>query len=208
MGAGEKKIVSLLIMQFVNTISNEQINELPVCVFGGSIVVVDTPETMAQAESVLSGESILGLDTETRPAFTKGLTYKMALLQVSTADTAFLFRLHAIELSEGIRKILQDDKVLKIGAALRDDIRGLERSQGRMKMKGFIDLQGIVERWGIAEKSVKKMAAVVCGVKVSKAQRLSNWEARSLTESQKQYAAVDAWICREIFIKLNDNKPQ
>lgn len=192
-------------MKFQETIAPDTINLLPLCTFAGQIVVVDSTETMDIAEKILLKQQILGIDTETRPAFTKGLVYKMALLQIATADTALLFRLQAVELSPTIKNILQDEKVLKIGAALRDDIRGLERSQGRMKMRGFIDLQSIVGRWGIAEKSVKKMAAIVMGVKVSKAQRLSNWEARSLTEPQQQYAAVDAWICREIYIKLNEN---
>lgn len=190
---------------FLATITNEEINKLPVVHFTGRVLIVDSDETMKQAEEILSRENIIGFDTETRPAFQKGLSYKMALLQLSTADTALLFRLQMVELSAPIVNVLQSPKILKIGAAIKDDIKGLQKIK-RYKPAGFIDLQTIVGKWGIEGVSVKKMAAIVLGVKVSKAQRLSNWEAQQLTLAQQDYAAVDAWVCREIFIKLNNNK--
>lgn len=187
---------------FSANITNEEINQLPVVHFTGRVIVVDSAEKMLQAEEVLQSATIIGFDTETRPAFQKGLSYKMSLLQLSTDDTALLFRLHLVELSATIVNILQSNKVLKIGAAIRDDIRGLQKVK-RHKPAGFVDLQSMVGKWGIEGVSVKKMAGIILGIKVSKAQRLSNWEAQQLTPAQIDYAAIDAWVCREIYIKLH-----
>lgn len=192
---------------FAATVTNEEINQLPVVHFTGKVIVVDSAQKMEQAEQALKNAQIIGFDTETRPAFQKGLMYKMSLLQLSTEDTAILFRLHLVELSPAIVDILQSDKVLKIGAAIRDDIKGLQKIK-KHKPAGFVDLQSIVGKWGIEGVSVKKMAAIVLGVKVSKAQRLSNWEAGQLTSAQIDYAAIDAWVCREIYVKLHTKTNQ
>lgn len=183
------------------TISSEEINLLPRKEFAGRILVVDSEQTMAQAVELLKGESVLGFDTETRPAFKKGLIYDMALVQLSTSDTAILIRLQKVEMPVELLRILESPDVIKVGAAIRDDIRGMQRMK-RFSAQGFVDLQGIVGEYGIQEISVRKMAALVLGIKVSKAQRLSNWEAVTLTEAQQDYAAMDAWVCREIYMKL------
>lgn len=183
------------------TITNEEINEMPVGHFPGRVLVVDSEETMREAEALLEGETLVGYDTETRPSFQKGLKYGMALVQISTADTALLFRVKLVPLSERIRAMLSSPEVIKVGAALRDDIRGM-RQVAEFRPAGFVDLQAVVRRWGIEELSVKKMAAIILGIKVSKAQRLTNWEAVRLTEPQQDYAAMDAWVCREIYLRL------
>ena len=183
------------------TITNEEINEMPVGHFPGRVLVVDSEETMREAEAVLQGETLVGYDTETRPSFQKGLKYGMALVQISTADTALLFRVKQVPLSETIRAMLSSPDVIKVGAALRDDIRGM-RQVAEFRPAGFVDLQAVVRWWGIEELSVKKMAAIILGIKVSKAQRLTNWEAVRLTEPQQDYAAMDAWVCREIYLRL------
>ena len=157
---------------------------------------------MKQAEEVLSKSKVIGFDTETRPSFAKGVNYKTALLQLSTEDVAFLFRLRKFRLSRGILAIMADKNILKIGAAINDDINGLQKSAGKFIPASFIDLQKEVGKYGIEELSVKKMSAIVLGKKVSKAQRLSNWEAKKLTDAQKMYAATDAWVCLKIYNKL------
>lgn len=183
------------------TITNEEINEMPVGHFPGRVLVVDSEETMREAEAILRGETLVGYDTETRPSFQKGLKYGMSLVQISTADTALLFRVKLVPLSETIRAMLSSPDVIKVGAALRDDIRGM-RQVAEFRPAGFVDLQAVVKRWGIEELSVKKMAAIILGIKVSKAQRLTNWEAVRLTEPQQDYAAMDAWVCREMYLRL------
>jgi len=189
-------------MQYAETITSEELQSIPYIEFAGKIVVVDSAQSMKVAEELLCGAKALGFDTETRPSFRKGVTYRTALLQLSTEETAFLFRLNRKKLSHEILKILADKNVTKIGAAIRDDIKGLQRSGGKFIPAGFVDLQNIVPRYGIKELSVRKMSAIVLGGKVSKAQRLSNWEARNLTEAQQMYAATDAWVCLEIYNKL------
>lgn len=197
-------MILAVFMSFESTITNEVIDTLPRKEFSGLIVVVDSEKGMEQMVEVLRNERLLGYDTETRPAFKKGVSYPMALLQLSTQDTAFLVRLQRVAMSAGLIELLQSPDIIKVGAAIRDDIKGMQKLK-RFKPQGFVDLQQIVERWGIQEKSVKKMAAIVLGIKVSKAQRLSNWEAVSLTPAQQDYAAMDAWVCREIYSQLIDN---
>lgn len=189
------------------TITNDEINELPMGRFPGRVLVVDSEAAMREAEAVLAGETLLGYDTETRPSFQKGLKYGMALVQISTADTALLFRVKQMPLSEAVRSVLSSPEVIKVGAAIRDDIRGM-RKVAEFRPAGFVDLQSVVGRWGIEELSVKKMAAIVLGIKVSKAQRLTNWEAVRLTEPQQEYAAMDAWVCREMYLRLREDDPQ
>lgn len=193
-------------MEFRPTITNEEINEMPVGHFPGRIVVVDSEETMREAERLLSGVTVMGYDTESRPSFQKGTKYGLALIQVATDEFALLFRVKCIPLSEKVREILSSPQVLKIGAALRDDLRGMYKV-AQFVPRGFIDLQSIVKQWGIEELSVKKMAGIILGMKVSKAQRLTNWEAVRLTESQQDYAAVDAWVCREMYVRLRQTDP-
>ena len=97
--------------------------------------------------------------------------------------------------------ILSNPNIIKVGAAVNDDIRGLQYYT-KYEPQGFVDLQKIVWEWGIRDKSVKKMAANILGCKISKTQQLSNWEAAELSPAQQMYAATDAWVCREMYLKL------
>ncbi len=189
-------------MGYMSNISNEDVASLDLRGFEGEILVVDDERSMRRAEELLIGQSLLGFDTETRPSFSKHVHHTVSLLQLSTQSVAVLFRLKRCALSPTILDIMSSDKVLKVGAAIRDDIKAL-RSFQDFTPSGFIDLQSIIEQWGIAEKSVRKMAAIVLAIRISKAQRLSNWDATKLTPSQVDYAAMDAWVCREIYVRLN-----
>ncbi len=187
--------------RFQHTISNDEIAVLPKCVFEGTVEIVDTEEKAEQACAYLAGCRSIGFDTETRPSFKAGVTNKTALLQLSSEERCFLFRLSRMRFVTDLVRLLENEEVLKIGAAVRDDIRGLQ-SLRYFKPRGFVDLQSIVGQWGIEEKSVRKLAAVVLGSYVSKAQRLSNWEAAKYTPAQVSYAATDAWVCLEIYRRL------
>ncbi|MBE5033838.1 3'-5' exonuclease [Gallalistipes aquisgranensis] len=186
---------------FQANISNEELAALPLAQFPGRITVVDREEMLAEACAELMGRRAIGFDTETRPSFTSGISNKVALLQLSTPDHCFLFRLCKLRLDKALIRVLESPDVLKIGAAVRDDIKGMQKLR-HYRPAGFIDLQSIVENYGIAEKSVRKMAAVTLGIRISKAQRLSNWEASTLTPAQQLYAATDAWVSLEIYRKL------
>ena len=186
---------------FATNISNEELVELPVCAFDGEIIVVDTQDLAIQACRYLSECHVIGFDTETRPTFKPGAMNKVALLQLSSSSRCFLFRLCRIPLIKELQRILGNADIIKVGADVNNDIKALQKLR-RFKAAGFVDLQSMVSQWGIADKSVRKMAGIILRTRVSKAQRLSNWEAASLTPAQKMYAATDAWICERMYDKL------
>lgn len=194
------------IMTFQPTISNEQTAELPSARFDGHIVIVDREEQIEEVCRDLSQQSIIGFDTETRPSFKVGVTNKVALLQLSTPERCYLIRLCRTKLHNALLKILGNPNIIKIGADVLGDLRSLHALR-HFRERGFIDLQHIASAWGIEEKSLRKMSAIVLGQRVSKAQRLSNWEASTLTPQQQQYAATDAWICIKIYEKLLATEP-
>ena len=191
-------------MNFASHIEHEEVNALPLRSFEGSIQVVSTPREADEAVSRLSRSSMLGFDTETKPTFKKGKLNPVSLLQLSSRHEAFLFRLHLLGYHQGLGQLLSDVNILKVGAAIHEDIRALKNVFPETA-GGFIDLQDFVKNYGIENIGVKKMAAIVLGFRISKSQQLSNWDAEVLTEAQKVYAATDAWVSLEIYLKLLQN---
>lgn len=194
-------------MAFQSTIDNETVASLPAARFAGRIVIVDKNEQIEEACNDLKRYDVIGFDTETRPSFRAGVSYKVGLLQLSTPDTCYLFRLSHIRLDNRILKILGSRQILKIGADVTGDIRALHALRN-FHADGFVDLQVEASRWGIEEKSLRKLSAIVLNMRVSKAQRLSNWEAEILTQQQQEYAATDAWVCIEIMKELQRVEPK
>jgi ribonuclease D len=192
-------------MVFNDDITKEEINQLPKAVYSGDIFVISSEDELLMHLPRLAKERIIGFDTETKPNFKKGQMNGIALLQLATPDLALLIKVKQVGLPKELIRILEDPTILKIGAAIRDDNRGLQKL-GKFTPSGFIDLQNVVSEYGIESLSVRKMAAIVLGIKVSKSQQLSNWEATDYTEAQQQYAAIDAWACREIYLKLISSK--
>lgn len=192
---------------FANSISTEEIEKLEKASFNGEIIVIDRPgKELDNAIRYLKNKTLLGFDTESRPCFSPGQPqYGTSLLQLSGAEKAFLFRLKLIGIDRRLASILANPDIIKVGAAVTDDIKGLKKF-ANFKEAGFVDLQRIVGEYGINDKSVKKMAAIILGVKISKTQQLSNWEAEKLSESQQKYAATDAWVCRAMYQKLLSSK--
>lgn len=193
--------VRLLLYMFQAKINNHELEVLPIKVFEGSITVVDTIDAVKAAVADLSQSSIIGFDTETRPSFTKGRKHKVALLQLANDERAYLFRLKAVGLPDELVELLENGNVLKVGAAIRDDLKALQKLHAFVPL-GFIDLQAIAKKYGIMEMSVRKLAAIVLGMRISKAQQLSNWENAELTEAQQRYAATDAWVCCKVYQEL------
>ncbi len=169
------------------------------------MVVVDTTEKLLEACEELAREPIIGFDTETRPSFKQGVSYNVSLIQLSTPTTCYLIRLGAVRMERCLMKILESKKTLKVGVDVQGDIRNLTKIR-HFRAGGFVELQKEVEAFGIEDKSLRKMAAIILGVGVSKAQRLSNWEARELTPAQIRYAATDAWICLEMYDRLQASR--
>ncbi len=183
------------------SITKDEVDELPLTSFQGSIYTVERNEDVNFAVNYLERQSLLGFDTETKPSFSKGKNNPVSLLQLATSDKAFLFRLNLTGLPSGLIKILTSPDILKIGAAIRDDIRILQLIKP-FKPAGFIELQNMVEDYGIENFSLKKLSAIVLGIKISKSQRLSNWDSPVLSDPQKIYAATDAWVCLKIYSRL------
>ena len=191
---------------YQSTITNEQTAELPSARFDGHIIVIEREDQIENMCRDLSAQSIIGFDTETRPSFKAGVSNKVALLQLSTHQRCYLIRLCRTKLHNAILKILSNPNIIKIGADVAGDLRSLHALR-HFHERGFIDLQHIASAWGIEEKSLRKMSAIVLGQRVSKAQRLSNWEASTLTPQQQMYAATDAWVCISIYEHLLKSEP-
>lgn len=187
----------------ITQIDKKLLQKYPLKGFEGAIHVVDTEDLVDNAIDYLSSRKIIGFDTETRPSFKKGKVYSVALLQLSSETDAFLFRLNTIKLSSRIIQLLSDTTVLKIGAAIHDDIKDLNKL-APFEDNGFIDLQSYVKQFNIESFGVKKLSALVLGFRITKSQQVSNWENKELTEAQLKYAATDAWVCLEIFKKLKE----
>ena len=179
----------------------QNISSLPRAVFEGRIFVINTADEAEKAVRYLLSQDILGVDTETRPSFRKGQSHEVALLQVSTHDTCFLFRLNLIGMTPSIITLLEDRKVPKIGLSLRDDMLSLHK-RADFTPGNFIDLQKHVGELGVEDLSLQKLYANFFHKKISKSVRLSNWETDVLSDSQKLYAATDAWACINIYEEL------
>lgn len=177
---------------------------MPKVLFPGRIFVVYTESDAEKAVAYLKDQRIVGVDTETRPSFKRGTTHKVALLQISTQNTCFLFRLNRIGMPDSLQEFLMSD-TLKIGLSLKDDFNSLRKRQDMHPDRGnWIELQEYVGKFGIEDRSLQKIYANLFGEKISKNQRLSNWEADVLSEGQKLYAATDAWACVEIYNCLSE----
>ena len=171
-----------------------RIHQLPRALFEGRIEVVLSESEAAKAVDYLLKQPIIGIDTETRPSFRKGVKYYVSLLQVSSRDICFLFRLKHTGMCESIIRLLEDTTIPKIGLSLHDDIRQLHEV-AKFQPGYFIELQDKVKDFGVEDLSLQKLFANFFGERISKGQRLTNWEADILSESQKRYAATDAWAC-------------
>lgn len=191
-----------------SSFDKKTVNTLPRILFPGKVIVVDKAEDTDAAVDYLLRQDILGVDTETRPCFSKGQHYQVSLLQVSSHDTCYLFRLHHTGMTPAIIRLLEDKRVPKVGLSWHDDLLQLHR-RCEFKAGKFVELQDVAKRFGIKDMSLQKLYANLFHQKISKAQRLSNWEASELREAQCLYAATDAWCCIKLyeeFIRLSKAK--
>ena len=184
------------------------ISTLPLIRFEGKIITVISESEASRAVDFLLSQPILGIDTETKPTFKRGVIHQVALLQVATHDLCFLFRLNYLGLSPSVDRLLMDRTVPKVGLSLHDDLNMLHK-RGEFQAGSFIDLQNVVKEIGIEDMSLQKLYANLFGMRISKAQQLSNWQADVLSDKQKVYAATDAWACIVIYeelMRLNESK--
>lgn len=187
------------------SISKEQLADLPVENFTGKIEVIDKLEQVISAVEEIRSAEIIGFDTETRPSFKKGQYYNVALIQLCTPKKCYLFRTNLIGFPDELMSLLEDPTLLKVGLSIHDDFHNL-RKLTDFQPASFIDLQSFVKNFKIADNSLSRLYAILFGKRISKSQRLTNWESTPLTESQKNYAALDAYACISIYNFLKEGR--
>ena len=180
------------------SIDKKDIKVITISTFFCRTIVLDNAADARQAVAYLSKQSIIGFDTETRPSFKKGDFHKVALIQLATTDECFLFRTNKMGLTEPLIKLLENPDVIKIGLSTKDDFHGLNQL-APCSPAGFIELQQFVKKFEICDMSLQRIYAIIFGEHISKGQRLSNWEAQTLTPGQIGYASLDAWACLRIY---------
>lgn len=197
------------INQFSISISKEQLSTLPMVEFPGRITVLETVGDARAALRYLRKCGTVGFDTETKPNFRKGQTNTVSLIQVSTLDHSFLFRLNKLGFFQEMRDFMEADDVVKVGLSLRDDFHVLHRIAA-FEPQNFVDLQNLVKTFSITDSSLQKIYGILFNGRISKNQRLSNWEAAELSPGQQTYASIDAWACLKIYNYLSDGnfRPQ
>ncbi len=187
------------------SISKEELAALPAASYQGDIILVDTISDAEKAVGILSQESIIGFDTETKPSFKKRQSNKVALLQLSSHTTCFLFRLNHIGMTEPLKRLLENKDIIKIGLSIHDDFHNLNQLC-KINPDGFIDLQQYVKSHKIADNSLSRIYGILFNQRISKGQRLTNWEADELSAHQQAYAALDAHACIQIYDYLNSGR--
>lgn len=187
-------------------VSKQELTGYDKIAFEGKIICIDNSEDVNVAVADLGRYTRLGFDTETRPAFKKGQKYDVSLLQLSARNKAYLFRLNMTGLPQQLAAILANPAIAKIGVAIHDDIKALQKLR-KFTPAGFIELQDLVKGYGITSAGLKKLSAIILGSTISKRQQVTNWENPTLTQAQKIYAATDAWVSLKIYEKLLENTP-
>lgn len=186
------------------SISKEEVNELPLGQFEGEMYLIDHPDQVEEAVDFLEEQRIIGFDTETKPSFKKGQFNHVSLLQLSTTEQAFLFRLNKIGFPDQLRNLMEKENLIKIGAAVNDDLKGLGKLTDSFYPQSFFDLNDELKKVGFHNVGVRNLSGMVLKIRISKSEQVSNWESEILTEKQQRYAATDAWACLKIFNVLRE----
>jgi ribonuclease D len=184
------------------SITTEDLNLLPLKTFEGKVSVIMETDKLAKVKAEIERHEIVGFDTETRPSFKRGQVFKVALLQLAVPNKVFLIRLHHTGLPKEITSIFENPDIIKAGVAIHDDIKSLQKLS-KFNPTSFVELATLARTSGLQVESVKKLAGLLLGIRISKSAQTSNWEAPTLTEKQIDYAATDAWVCLEIYSKLS-----
>jgi ribonuclease D len=185
---------------FDRRMSKDEINGCPIKRWNGRTSVIRNKNDLVTAVDRLAGHNLLGFDTETRPAYTKGENYLPSILQLASNDEVFIFQLKHLGLAKPLREILSDSAIIKAGVSLDFDIRELKKLSP-FKAAGFRDLGDLARKAGIMNHGLRGLAAVFLGIRISKGAQTSNWAKDVLTPQQIQYAATDAWVGRRLYLE-------
>jgi len=183
------------------SITADEINSLPLRCYSGKTSVISDPSRVARVIRDIEAYDVVGFDTETRPSFRKGQLYDVSLLQLATPRKVYLIRLNHTGITDEIAALLSNPGIIKAGVGIRDDLKALQKLR-KFEPAGFYDLSTLAKQAGLQVESVKKLTALLLGFRISKSAQTSNWEVRTFTQKQIEYAATDAWVCLELFHKL------
>lgn len=184
----------------IKKISKAEINELPLIQWEGEIRVLSTVEEMQRAAAELQHCDHLGFDTETRPTFKKGQYYPPALIQLASPDCVYLFRISQTKTLDPLLPLLESAAILKTGVAIKDDVKELRAMQD-FQPAGFVEIADLTKKLGYENRGLRALAGLLLGGRISKAAQVSNWARPELDQKQICYAATDAWISREIYVR-------
>jgi ribonuclease D len=184
-------------------ISREEVNALPIRRYEGPVHVIAAPGELAPAMDDILQETLVGFDTETRPAFRPGESYPPSLAQVATARAVYLFQVQRPEIAAAVARMLSEEHIVKAGVGMADDLKSLKKVVA-FHEKSIADVGTLAQRHGLKQSGVRNLAGLFLGFRIPKGTKTSNWAARTLTPQQIAYAATDAWICRELYLKFKE----
>ncbi len=188
---------------FDKEITKHQVNELPLQRYEGKVVVVSNAEQLAQALQELNQAPVIGFDTESKPTFRKGDYNPVAMIQMAVPGKVYLIRINLTGFTEELRALFSNEKVVKAGISIRDDIKDLQKL-AYFRPVNVVDLNNLAQEIGVLNIGVRSLAGIFLGIRISKSQQTSNWERETLSPSQLTYAATDAWVCLKIYEKLEE----
>ncbi|MDD3313577.1 3'-5' exonuclease, partial [Pseudodesulfovibrio sp.] len=186
--------------QYLRAFPKEEINAMPLRRYEGPVSVIRSEKQRACALREMEREAVLGFDTETRPVFRKGKKPgPPSLVQLATSARVYVFQIGVLPICNGLCDLLADDRVIKTGVAVRDDVLGLQRL-AEFTPAGFVDLSDISAGANMQTHGLRNLAANLLGFRISKSAQCSNWAKDRLSPQQVAYAATDAWISRELYL--------
>jgi ribonuclease D len=185
----------------VSRISREDVNQLPIRRYEGPVHVVASDAELRHAMQDIVQESVVGFDTETRPAFRPGESYLPSLVQFATARAVYLLQVQQQDLFGAMREVLSSAEIIKVGVSVTDDMRALKKLF-EFDERSVVDLGKVAERHGLKQTGVRNLAGIFLGARIPKGAKTTNWAARRLTPQQITYAATDAWVCRELYLRF------
>lgn len=189
-------------MSFPKSITKDEINELPILKFDGEIILITNQKNAIRAVNDLKKETVIGFDTETRPAFKKGESYDVSLLQLSTDKASYLFRLNKFDFPRELADLMANSEIVKAGVAIRDDVKGLQKLHP-FEEAGFFELADEAKKQNYENFGLRALTAIFLGKRLSKKAKITNWEQPRLTQAQLEYAALDSWVGLQIYKKIN-----
>ena len=189
--------------ELLRRMSRQEMADLPIGRYEGEVLVVETQQDLERASQDIRQESVAGFDTETRPAFRPGESYLPALAQVATARAVYLFPLQRLDFSPEMAEILSSPALVKAGVGLADDLRQLKKMFA-FEAAAVFDLGQAAKRHGARQTGVRNLAGLYLGIRIPKGTKTSNWAAPRLSPQQVAYAATDAWVCRELYLRFRE----